>query len=146
LREFRPDVVLCAHPVEVGRQDHMDSGRIAIAAVDYARAEGFPSPLAPFAVPNLFMYYYEDFRSEQLMGSPRHSPEVVVDISAVIDKKRAAMAVFASTQSKPGEDYLKVLDTFLVRKDGNVGYDNGFEYGERFVRWNPERVQYLPLA
>ncbi len=47
IREFRPDVVLTHHPVEVGRHDHMDCGRCAIAAVDYARADGFPSPLAP---------------------------------------------------------------------------------------------------
>ncbi len=150
LREFRPDVVLCAHPVEVGRHDHMDSGRFTIAAIDYARAEGFPSPLAPHTVPNLFMFYYEDFRSEQLIGGPRHSPEVIVDISAVIDQKREAMLQFASTQAKAGEDYQQKLDAFMLRVDGAVGYAHGFAgglgYGERFVRWNPERVQYLPLA
>lgn len=146
LREFRPNVVLCAHPVEVGRQDHMDSGRFTIAAVDYARAEGFPSALAPHTVGNLFLFYYEDFRSEQLMGGPRHSPEVVVDISAVIDQKRAAMMAFASTQEKEGEDYRRKLDRFFERVDGAAGYMHGFDYAERFSRWEPERVQHLPVA
>lgn len=146
IREYRPTVVLCQHPIEVGRQDHMDSGRFTIAAVDYARAEGFPSKLAPHTVPNLFMAYYEDFRAEQLTGSPRHSPEVIVDISEVIEKKREAMLQFGTTQTNKGEDYAARMDRFLERVDGSVGNANGFGYAERFTRWNPERVQYLPLA
>ena len=146
IREFRPHVVLTHHPVEVGRHDHMDCGRHAIAAVDYARADGFPSPLAPHTVPNLFMFYYPDFRSEQLMATARHMPEVVVDISSVIDKKRAAMVVFAGTQTQKGQDYDKKLDVFFERVDGAAGYVHGFAYAEQFTRWNPERVQYLPLA
>ncbi|MGH2530889.1 MAG: PIG-L deacetylase family protein [Thermomicrobiales bacterium] len=153
IREFRPHVVLCPHPVEVGRHDHMDSGRLTIAAVDYARAEGFPSPLAPHTVPNLFMFYYPDFRTEQLMGTARHAPEVIVDTTAVIDKKRAAMFQFGSTQTKEDEDYEGRIRVFLERGDGAVGYAHGFTdpaggwgYGEQFSRWNPERVQYLPLA
>ena len=146
IREARPDVVLCPHPVEVGRHDHMDAGRFAIAAVDYARAEGFASPLAPHTVANLFMFYYDDFRAEQLMGTARHSPEVVVDITDVVDRKRQAMLEFATTQTKAGEDLPKRLDRFFASVDGSAGYANGFGYAERFTRWNPERVQYLPLA
>ena len=145
LRDFRPDVLLCPHPVEVGRHDHMDSGRFTIAAMDYARADGFPSPLAPWTVPHLFMYYYEDFRTNQLMGTPRQSAEVVVDITAVIDRKRAAMLVFGGTQTKRGEDYPARLDRFFASGDGAVGYNNGFGYAERFNRWHPHRVGYLPL-
>ena len=146
IREFRPNCVLCPHPVEYGRQDHMDCGRIVVAAVDYARAEGFPSPLAPHTVANIFMFYYQDFRSEQLMGSPRHAPEVIVDITSVIDKKREAMMAYASTQAKAGEDFEKKLDIFMVKVDGAAGFTHGFEYAEQFSRMNPERVQYLSLA
>jgi LmbE family N-acetylglucosaminyl deacetylase len=146
IREFRPDVVLTHHPVEVGRHDHMDCGRYVIAAVDYARADGFPSPLAPHTVPELFMFYYPDFRSEQLMANARHMAEVVIDISSVLDKKRAAMAVFAGTQTKRDEDYDRKLTKFFERVDGAAGMLHGFEYAEQFVRWNPERVQYLPVT
>jgi 4-oxalomesaconate hydratase len=146
IREFRPDVVLTHHPTEVGRHDHMDCGRYAIAAVDYARADGFPSPLAPHTVPNLFMYYYPDFRSEQLMGTSRKLPEIVVDITSVLDRKRAAMAEFAGTQAQKDQDYEKKMDRFFERVDGAAGFMNGFDYAERYVRWWPERVQYLPLA
>ena len=145
IREYRPQVVICQHPVEVGRQDHMDAGRFAIAAVDYARAEGFPSELAPHTVPHLFMSYYQDFPSEQLMGGPRHAPEVVVDTSSVIDVKREAMLQFGVTQTKQDEDYRHKLDIFFERVDGAAGYIHGFNYAERFTRWHPERVQYLPL-
>ena len=146
LRELRPDVVLCAHPVEVGRQDHMDSGRFVVAAVDYARADGFPSPLAPHTVPDLFMFYYPDFRSDQLMGTSRHAADVVVDIGEVIDKKRAVMAEFGGTQAKKDEDFDRKLDRFVERVDGGVGYLHGMDDAEQFVRWNPTRVQYLPLT
>lgn len=145
IREFRPSVVLCPHPVEVGRQDHMDCGRFVIAAVDYARAEGFPSALAPHTIAAMFLYYYEDFRSEQLTGSARHSPEVIVDISSVMDKKRAAMMELAGTQTKESEDYRAKLDRFFDRVDGAAGYMHGFDFAERFNRWEPERCQYLPV-
>ena len=145
LRDFRPDILLCPHPIEVGRHDHMDSGRFTIAAMDYARADGFPSPLTPHTVPRLFMYYYEDYRTEQLTGAARHSPEVVVDISAVIGKKRDAMLIFGRTQTRKGEDYPARLDAFFAAGDGSVGYHHGFAYGERFNRWHPQRVPYLPI-
>ena len=97
IREFCPDVVLCPHPVETGRQDHMDAGRFVVAAVDYARADGFPSPLAPHTISDIFMFYYPDFRADQLMGASRQAAGVVVDISSVIDKKRTARDAFAGT-------------------------------------------------
>lgn len=145
IREFQPDAVMTHHPVEVGRQDHMDCGRYVVAAVDYARADGFPSALAPHVVPNLFLFYYPDFRSEQLMATPRKEAEVVVDITDVLDKKRAAMAVFAGTQTQQ-QAYEEKLDTFFERVDGAAGFMHGFTYAEKFVRWYPERVQHLPLA
>ena len=146
IREFRPDVVLTHHPLEVGRNDHMDCGRYILAAVDYARADGFPSPLAPHTVPEVFMFYYPDFRSEQLMATSRKMPEVVVDITSVLDKKRAAMAVFAGTQTKQNQDYERKMDKFFESVDGAAGFPYGMGYAERYVRWNPECVQYLPLS
>jgi LmbE family N-acetylglucosaminyl deacetylase len=150
IREFRPDVLLCAHPVEVGRHDHMDSGRFALAAVDYARAEGFPSPLAPRTVRQIFLFYYQNFSSEQLMGTSRHAPDVIVDTTEVIDTKRAAMVIFGGTQTKQNEDYEGRMTRFLDRVDGAVGYKYGFGqgrgYGEQFTRWNPATGPYLPVT
>lgn len=146
IREFRPDVVLCHHPVEVGRQDHMDTGRYALAAVDYARADGFPSPLAPHTVSDIFMFFYPDFRSEQLMATSRKEPEIVLDISSVMDKKHEAMMVFGGTQSKEDQTYEEKLNRFHEGVEGGAGYMHGFRYAERYVRWYPERVQLLPLS
>jgi len=146
IREFKPDVVMCPHPTEVGRQDHMDCGRYAIAAVDYARADGVPSPLAPHTVKDIFMFYYPDFRSDQLLGATRKAPEVIVDITDVLDRKRYAMEAFAGTQAKKDEDYDKKMDKFFASVDGHVGFRNGMGYAEAFVRWHPECVQYLPLS
>jgi 4-oxalomesaconate hydratase len=148
IREFRPSVVVCPHPVEVGRFDHMDCGSLTLRTVDYARADGFPSPLAPHAVTNIFMSYYQDFRTEQLMGTARHAPDVIVDITEVIDLKRRAMLEFGTTQAKVGEDYPERLGRFFERVDGAVGYRYGLGqgrgYGEQFIRWNPACGKYLP--
>jgi len=146
IRDFRPDAVMCPHPTEFGRFDHMDAGRIAVAAVDYARADGFPSALAPHLVRDVFTFYYEDYRTDQLMGTARHGPDVVVDITSVVARKRAAMAVFAGTQAKPGEDYEKKLDRFFASVDGASGYAAGTGYVERFNHLNPGAVGYLPLG
>ncbi len=146
IREFRPDVVLCPHQVEFGRHDHMDAGRFAVAAVDYVRAEGFPSALAPHTVPNLFMFYYQNFSSDQHMGATRHGPDVIVDITSVIDKKVAAMLEFSTTQTKKGEDRDEKIKRFMASIDGGVGYMHGLGYAEQFVRLEPHRGPYLPLA
>ena len=145
IRDFRPDVVLCPHPVEVGRQDHMDAGRFAVACVDYVRADGFPSPLAPITVPHVFMFYYPGFNADQLMGTARHQPDVVVDITDVIDRKRAAMAEFEGTQAKAEEDYGAKTDSLLEHVDGHAGYMNGIAYAEQFTRLNRPVHQYLPI-
>jgi LmbE family N-acetylglucosaminyl deacetylase len=146
IREFRPDAVLCPHPTEFGRFDHMDAGRISVAAVDYARADGFPSPLAPHVVRDVFMFHYEDFRTDQFMGTARHGTDLIVDITDVVDTKRTAMEVFGATQSKAGEDYPKRMQKFFASVDGASGYAAGTGYVERFTRLNSQKVNYLPLA
>lgn len=145
MRSFRPDIMITQHPVEYGRLDHMDAGEFAIRCVDYARADGFDSPLAPHTVREVYMSYYLDYRSDALMAAARQPPDIVVDITDVAEKKKAAMAAFATTQTKLGEDFSAKLDTFMASVDGAVGYVNGMGYGEQFVRLNPAKVQYLPL-
>ncbi|MBM3934648.1 MAG: hypothetical protein FJ319_10170 [SAR202 cluster bacterium] len=139
MREFKPDTVLCPHPTEFGRHDHMDSGR----------ADGSPSPLAPHAVKNVFMFYYQDFRSDQLMGTTRKAPEITIDITDVIDRKMNALDEFATTQTRKGQDRSKTMKLFRERVDGGIGYLNGFAggagYGEQFNRLNPERYGLLPI-
>ena len=76
----------------------------------------------------------------------RHSPEVIVDITEALPRKREAMLRFRGTQARQGEDYPARLDRFFASVDGAAGYVNGFGYAERFTRWHPERVQLLPLA
>lgn len=146
MRSFRPDIVITQHPMEYGRFDHMDAGEFAIRCVDYVRADGFDSPLAPHSVSEVYFAYYLDSRSDVLMATPRHAPDVVVDITDVAEKKKAAMAEFATTQTKPGEDFSAKMDVFMASIDGAVGYVNGFGYGEQFVRFNPSKVQYLPAG
>lgn len=146
MRSFKPDIVITQHPVEYGRLDHMDAGEFTIRCVDYVRADGFDSPLAPHTVKEVYFAYYLDRRSDVLMATPRQAPDVTVDVTDVIDKKKAAMAEFGTTQTKPGEDYFAKLDKFMASVDGSVGYLNGIGYGEQFTRLNPAKVQHLPVG
>jgi LmbE family N-acetylglucosaminyl deacetylase len=146
IRTFRPDVVLCPHPTEYGRFDHMDAGRFAVAAVDYARADGIPSALAPHAVKDVFTFYYQDNRSDVFLGVGRHAPDVLVDITAVQPRKRAAMEIFGRTQSKPGENYSTKMDRFFAAVDGATGYAAGTGYVEQFNHLNPRPWSFLPIA
>ncbi len=72
MRGFRPDIVICPHPMEYGRLDHVDAGMFAIRCVDYVRADGFDSPLAPHTVKQIYMFHYQGYRPETLAG-PRAS-------------------------------------------------------------------------
>jgi len=146
IRTFRPDVVLCPHPLEYGRIDHMDAGRFAVAAVDYARADGIPSALAPHDVRDVFTFYYQDTRSDVLAGVARMGPDVIVDITDVQPRKRAAMEIFGRTQAKPGEDYTRKMDRFFAAVDGASGYAAGTGYVEQFNHLNPRPSSYLPIA
>jgi LmbE family N-acetylglucosaminyl deacetylase len=146
IRAFRPDVVLCPHPTEYGRFDHMDAGRFAVAAVDYARADGIPSALAPHAVRDVFTFYYQDTRSDQFAGVARIGPDVLVDVTDVQPRKRAAMEIFGRTQAKPGEDYARKMDQFFAAVDGASGYAAGTGYVEQFNHLNPRPWPYLPIA
>jgi LmbE family N-acetylglucosaminyl deacetylase len=146
IRAFRPDVVLCPHPLEYGRFDHMDAGRFAVAAVDYARADGIPSDLAPHLVRDVFTFYYQDTRSDVFAGVGRPGPDVIVDITSVQPRKRAAMEIFGRTQSKPGEDYSRKMDRFFAAVDGASGYAAGTGYVEQFNHLNPRPWSYLPIA
>jgi hypothetical protein len=56
------------------------------------------------------------------------------------------MMEFETTQTKQNEDFGKKMDLFMASIDGSAGYYNGMGYAEQFTRWNPERVQYLPIA
>ena len=139
MRSFKPDIVITQHPVEYGRLDHMDAGEFTIRCVDYVRADGFDSPLAPHTVKEVYFAYYPDRRSDVLMAAPRQAPDVT-------DKKKAVMAEFGTTQTKPGEGYFVKLDKFMASVDGSVGYMNGMGYGEQFTRLNPAKMQHLPVG
>jgi hypothetical protein len=124
----------------------MDAGRFVVACVDYARADGFSFALAAHAVTDVFMFDYLDFRSDQFMVAPRHSPGVIGDITDVIETKSAALSGFNKTQVREGVDADKLRKLFADSVDGNAGYTHGFGYAEQFVRLNEEKRRSLPLA
>lgn len=148
IRMFKPDTILTSHPTEYGRFDHMDAGDFVIRCVDYARAPGFDSPLAPHDVKNVFMFHYADFRTDQLMGAARKAPEIAIDITEVAERKFRAMMEF-KTQFYKDQDGEADTRAFMERIDGSAAYYRGVGgrkgYAEMFTRLNPERYGYLPI-
>jgi LmbE family N-acetylglucosaminyl deacetylase len=143
MREYRPDIVITQHPVEQGRFDHMDAGMFVARCVDYVRAPGYDSPLAPHKVNQVYFSYYADHETDVINGAARHSPDVVVDISSVAHLKKAAMSEFGKTQTKPGQDWDASMDAFQASIDGAAGYVNEVKYAERFTRLHAEKVTLL---
>ncbi len=95
------------------------------------------------------MVHYPDFRAEQLMATSRNEPEIVLAISSVVDKKKEARKAFWGTQIKEGdsaEERLNRMNRFHEVVEGQAGFMHGFRHAERYVRWNPECVQLLPVS
>jgi 4-oxalomesaconate hydratase len=87
-REVRPAIVLTHGPSDPYNSDHPTAGAIACKSRLLAQAAGVPGPGGVIGAPPVF--YFEPHQSEQC----GFMPNVLLDISAVWDQKRAAMEVF----------------------------------------------------
>jgi LmbE family N-acetylglucosaminyl deacetylase len=125
IRRFRPDRVVTQNPFGSlnpysGHRDHRHAGRLALDAVyPYARDRlHFPELLAEGFPPHKVREVY-------LMG--HDEPDVVLDVTATMDRKLAALRCHASQL----RDFAAVEGR--VRERGaEVGKPHGYTYGEGF--------------
>jgi 4-oxalomesaconate hydratase len=135
IREFAPDVLITHTDRDPFNPDHP----VANAAVDRARGlaagAGVQSAFATIAPPALFLF--EPHQPELC----NFTPTTFVDITSVIDRKRAAMAEMKAQQ------YLQTYYAQRAEQRGNharrASGDSSVRFAEAFQRVIPQVVEQL---
>jgi 4-oxalomesaconate hydratase len=135
IREFAPDVLITHTDRDPFNPDHP----VAHAAVDRARSlaagAGVQSAFATIAPPALFLF--EPHQPELC----NFTPTTFVDITSVIDRKRAAMAEMKAQQ------YLQTYYAQRAEQRGNharrASGDSSVRFAEAFQRVIPQLVEQL---
>ena len=135
IREFAPDVLITHTDTDPFNPDHP----VAYAAVDRARGlaagAGVPSAFGTVRPPQLFLF--EPHQPELC----NFTPTVHVDITAVWDRKLAAMGEMKAQQ------YLQSYYAQRGEQRGNharrASGEEGVRYGESFMRVLPQVVDQL---
>jgi len=138
-RQLRPTAVLTHALSDPYNYDHPAAANLAIEARILAQAAGYPAPGAPLGAPPVFSF--EPHQSEQC----GFRPEVLLDITEVIERKRAAMACMVA-QSHLWEyydDLARRRGTQLARNAGpNLGLPQQV-FAEAYMRVYPQVAEKL---
>ncbi|OHV32309.1 MULTISPECIES: PIG-L deacetylase family protein [Pseudofrankia] len=138
-REVTPTIVLTHTFSDPYNNDHAVAARIATQARILAQAAGYDAPGAPLGAPPVFLF---EPHQPEMCG---FSPEVLLDITPVFERKRAAMEELKAQQHM--WDYY----TDLARRRGvqlrrNAGPNLGLSHGtmaEAFMRVYPQVTEVL---
>ena len=130
IREFQPSIVLGPHTDENQHPDHAVVGKLTRDACRYARYAGLEDLKrhAPHAIAALYFYTITQTLAD---------PDVVVDISDVIDTWEAAMKCHASQMRTRSYADLRLSAA------RNLGLSIGVEYAAGFRANDPVRVAAL---
>jgi 4-oxalomesaconate hydratase len=135
-RRVQPDVVLTHAASDPYNFDHPEAHRAALRARVYAQAIGYPAEGDVIGAPPVFAF--EPHQPEQC----DFKPDVLLDITAVFERKRAAMECMAA------QTHLWEYYTDLARRRGtqarrNSGPNLGLakeSYAEAFERLYPQVI------
>jgi 4-oxalomesaconate hydratase len=133
-RQVEPTVVLTHSLADPYNPDHPAAGRIALQARVFAQAIGYDAPGEPLGAPPVFLF--EPHQPEQC----DFKPDVLLDITDVFDRKRAAM------ECLPAQQHMWDYYTDLARRRGvqlrrNAGPNLGLAHntmGEAYQRVYPQ--------
>lgn len=129
-RTCRPEFVLTHSYDDPYNPDHPAANAISLHTRVYAQADGYPLPGPSLGAPPVFMF--EPHQPEQC----GFKPEVLLDITPVWDKKRAAM------DSMEAQSHLVEYYSDLSRRRGSQAVRNsgrkGIQHAEAFQRVFPQ--------
>lgn len=133
-RELSPTVVLTHTLADPYNGDHPAAARMALQARVLAQAIGYDAPGEPLGAPPVF--FFEPHQPEQC----DFRPDVLLDITTVFDRKRAAM------ECLPAQRHMWDYYTDLARRRGvqlrrNAGPNLGLPHdtmGEAYTRLYPQ--------
>jgi len=129
-RTARPSLVLTHAAADPYNPDHPAAHQLSLEARVYAQAEGYPLPGPAIGAPPVFMF--EPHQPEQC----GFKPEVLLDVTGVWDRKRAAM------ESMEAQGHLVDYYADLGRRRGTQAVRNSgrreIRYAEAFQRVFPQ--------
>ena len=144
VREVRPDVVITHHPNEYGHPDHPVVGDMVLRSLKAAERwlQGSLRPAHPMRRVYFFGTQFRAISTKLAFSAV--GADFIVDITPSIEKKKRAVAAFAS-QSFKGAQYDEAwADRRVQRVEGHWGFMNGLEFAEEFICLTPQTVKLLP--
>ena len=133
VQEFRrnqPMAVLTHSPLDPYNGDHDEASRLTVKTRVYAQANGYPSEHKHIGAPPLF--FFEPHQPEMC----RFTPQVLLDITSVFDRKRKAM------ECMDAQEHLWTYYTELARRRGTQAVRNSGKkdlvYAEAYERLYPQ--------
>jgi 4-oxalomesaconate hydratase len=129
-RETQPAVVLTHSFLDPYNPDHPEAAQLTMKARVYAQAAGYPGGGKKLGAPPVFMF--EPHQPEQC----DFKPQVLLDITAVFDKKRQAMEAMVAQEHlwEYCTDLAKRRGTQAVRNSG----DKRIKFAEAYQRVYPQ--------
>jgi LmbE family N-acetylglucosaminyl deacetylase len=124
IRRWRPDLLICQSPARTynlgaSHRDHRIVGGVALDCV-------YPLARDHMAFPEL-LPEYEPHKVRQVYVMQWQNPQLVLDISDVMDLKLRALACHASQFSD-----FKALEARVRQRWGEIGKPHGYAYAEGF--------------
>ncbi len=144
IREIRPDVIVTHHPNELGEygNHHAMTAQLVLNGIGAAGGVGMGDPNPPHRVAQVFFTTTALLHpSNALAGSLAWHPDVIVDITDVVEAKVRALDTMRSQQY--GGDYARKTIEIV---DGGIGSTGGVAYGEGFVSYQPDVSHLLPVS
>jgi 4-oxalomesaconate hydratase len=135
MRQLQPSVVLTHSASDPYNGDHPRAAELALEARVLAQAEGYPSQHPILGAPPVFRF---EPHQPEMCG---FMPDVLVDITAVFDRKRAAM------ECMQAQEHLWHYYTELAHRRGTQAVRNGgpsgIRYAEAYQRVYPQVAEVL---
>jgi 4-oxalomesaconate hydratase len=133
-RTCRPAIILTHSHHDPYNPDHPMASRLSLDARVFAQAEGYPLPGPALGAPPVFMF--EPHQPEQC----GFKPEVLLDVTEVWEKKRAAMASMEAQQHlvEYYSDLSRRRGTQAVRNSGRKGIVHAEAYQRVFPQVTAE--------
>jgi len=124
IRRWRPDLLICQSPARTynlgaSHRDHRTVGGVALDCV-------YPLARDHMAFPEL-MPEFEPHKVREVYVMQWQNPQMVVDISDVIDLKLRALACHASQFAD-----FKGVETRVRQRSGEIGKSQGYAHAEGF--------------
>jgi 4-oxalomesaconate hydratase len=138
-REVTPTVVLTHTLADPYNGDHPAAARMAIQARILAQAAGYEAPGEPLGAPPVFLF---EPHQPEMCG---FDPEVLLDITPVFDRKRAAMEALKA-QEHMWEYYTDLAKRRGVQLKRNAGPNLGLAHAtmaEAYMRVYPQVTEVL---